>query len=312
LTLVLKEFIKKKIGSLLMPCTKLLVFNFHQSSLNYDPQLNGKYIWSSIDFLEEQLLYISQNYKVVSLFEGFADLKKGNLRGTHVAITFDDGDISIKQFVAPLLIKLKIPATFFINTAYLLNEKRGYWFNIFNYLNLGTKQQKDALVECSIANVENIRNTDNVDFYYENYQKIEKLEHLIEKNISFYLSIDDLKSFDPVLLNIGLHGHEHQRFAMMPVEWQKNSLLRNIEILSSLPSYKPVFALPFGKPIDWNGDTLNLCKQLNLEIAFSNGGYNTIKSAGIERIPVDGLRISDTIGKMQALKIKQLAFLKAK
>jgi peptidoglycan/xylan/chitin deacetylase (PgdA/CDA1 family) len=308
----LKELIKRKIGSLLMPRNKLLVFNFHQSSPTFNPQLNGKYIWSSIDFLEEQLLFISQNYKVVSLYEGYVDLKKGSSKGTSVAITFDDGDISIKQYVAPLLTKLKIPATFFINTAYILNEKRGYWFNIFNYLKFGTKQQNDALLESELVNIEKLRETDNADFYYENYPRIEKLKYLIEKNISFYLTMDDLNSFDPALLSIGLHGHEHQRFALMPVEWQKENLLRNMEILSGFPSYKPIFAVPFGKPIDWNEDTLRLSKELNLEIAFSNGGYNTDQSIGIARIPVDGISIADSIGKMQVLRFNQLVFSKVK
>jgi peptidoglycan/xylan/chitin deacetylase (PgdA/CDA1 family) len=294
--------LKKRIRKYLIPKNKLLVFTFHQAGPEFDPKFNNKFIWSPIEFLEQQLHYLNENFPIVSLSDGLFQLRNGQLKGTSVAITFDDGDISIKKFVAPLLQKLNIPATFFINTAYLTEYKKGYWFNIYNYLKFGDRVIQDKIPPDLVVVAENLRNTNDVDFYRRHFPIIEKLSDFIAEGDSFYMSLDDINNLDSSLFNIGLHGHEHQRFSMMPREWQHSNLVKNIEILSKIPAYKPIFAVPFGKEHDWNNDTVQLCKEFNLEIAFSNGGFNTAKSFGIQRIPADGLKIPDVISKLSSSK----------
>lgn len=302
----MKKIIKEFIKELLIPKDKLLVFTFHQASIKYNPQLNNTAIWSSIEFLEEQIQFILKNYDVIHLNDGIKSLRIGNLKGTKVAITFDDGDISVRHFILPLLKRLKVPATFFLNSAYLIGEKKGYWFNIYNYLKSGNDLQKSFLTDEIALIAEKLRNTDNYDYYNQNFYKVENLQYLIENEINFYLSLDDLKLFDTNLFDIGLHGHEHQRFSMMSKVWQMKNIIRSIEIVSSFPTYKPIFALPFGKSHDWNNDTIDICKDLGLEIAFSNGGFNTKRNFGIERIPADGLRIESAIRKLEPKILKRL------
>ncbi len=78
---ILKDFRKKKIGNLLIPLNKLQVFNFHKSSPNYTRQLNGKFIWSSFDFLLSNYFLSNRIKKGTLLYEGFAILKEGWLKG---------------------------------------------------------------------------------------------------------------------------------------------------------------------------------------------------------------------------------------
>lgn len=290
--------VKSNIQKLFVPRNKLLVFNLHQSTPSFDPAKNDKWIWSELDFFKSQMKFLKDNYEILKLDYAIKQLRAGHIRGTKVAITFDDGDISVQDYIVPLLSEMKIPATFFVNTAYFSNEKKGYWYNINNFLNSDrSKYQKHLTAEYrEIAN--KLRNTTNPEFYRKNYKKIEDLSVYIKENVGFYAPIGFWENLDADLFSIGLHGHEHQRFSMMSKTWQKNDLLRNINVLSKFETYKPIFAVPFGKPCDWNNDTIELCKKLGLEIAFANKGYNVTHNLGILRIPIDGLEISSMIASL--------------
>ena len=100
---------------------------------------------------------------------------------------------------------------------------------------------------------------------------------------------------DYSLFEIGLHGHEHERFAMMPFEWQLNDLKKNIEILSSFKTYKPIFAIPFGKPWDWDYDTIKSIIQFNLDFVFHDSEINFKKEVGFKRIPADGKNLNQLL-----------------
>jgi peptidoglycan/xylan/chitin deacetylase (PgdA/CDA1 family) len=292
---MVRQFLRSKINQVFIPGTKLLVFTFHQSSPVFNKRLNSKYIWSSISFLEDQLSYLKKNFPIVELSEGISELRSGKMKGTHISITFDDGDVSLQHYIVPLFEKLKIPATFFINTAYLNISKTGYWFNIYSYLESDPQPNLNILTPELSEIVLKLRNTNDVEFYRKNFQKIEDLSKYINKDVRFYVSTEFLESLNRELFTLGLHGHEHQRFSMMTAEWQKTNLLENIKILSKLNTYRPIFAIPFGKAHDWSKDTIDICKEIGLEIVFSDGGFNKRNSYGIKRIPADGLDLSKSI-----------------
>jgi peptidoglycan/xylan/chitin deacetylase (PgdA/CDA1 family) len=253
--------------------------------------MNGEWVWSDTGFFEKQLIFIKNNFRLIRLSEGIEQIKKGEIKGTQISISFDDGDISIKEFLVPLLEKYKIPATFFINTAYLNGDLPGYWFNIYNFLlNGNDKQQQIAKSIAPYYDV--LRNTDDPDQYSEYRLKVEQHGEWIQKDTRFYVDFSYLKTLNPGLFEIGLHGHEHQRFSMMPGDWQKNNLIQNINCLRTFEQFKPIFAIPFGKPIDWNEETLKIAQELNLNIVLSNGGINRNFDQLINRIPADGKELS--------------------
>jgi peptidoglycan/xylan/chitin deacetylase (PgdA/CDA1 family) len=297
------QILKKAIKNILIPRNKWLVFTYHQASPAFDPQLNGKYIWNSLDHFEKEMIFLKENFKIIPFSEGVRKLKEGRLRGTTVSITFDDGDISLSNYIVPVLKKYQIPAVFFINTAYLSGEQKGYWFNIYNYLLNGNPDQRKLITDDIRQVYANLRNTADVDYYRQNIRRIEELARFTDDDLNFYICHDFLEKLDPGLFTIGLHGHEHQRFSMMPAEWQKQNLRLNLEILSGFNAFQKILAVPFGKPHDWNPDTVNICKSLSLEFVSSHGGYNYQDSASIKRIPADGLVINNLVSKLP-VKIK--------
>ena len=95
----------------------LVILNFHQvaDTFNQSYHTNGTFT----NFIEFKKLIqkINSQYGIYSLKDGVSLLSSGEIKNdTIFALTFDDGDISLKETAIPFLTKEKIPATFFINT----------------------------------------------------------------------------------------------------------------------------------------------------------------------------------------------------
>ncbi|GAB4311631.1 MAG: hypothetical protein Kow00127_01660 [Bacteroidales bacterium] len=244
-------------------------------------------------------MWLKEHYPVFSLNNGLRLLRSGQLRETVVAITFDDGHRLVQTDAVPILEKLRIPATIFINTAYLEGKLPGYWFNIGNYL-LNDPELSRKVPEDLASKMTRLRETDNPEEYRRLREEVESLAELLPENINFYVDREWLQNVDPGLINVGLHGHEHQRFSMMPYSWQKNNIEKCYIELAELPGFVPLFALPFGKPSDCNPETIEIVREHKLEFIYSYGGYNAwYHQAAINRIPADGRDIRQIMETLQ-------------
>jgi len=269
--------LKNKIKQQFVPKSKLVVLNYHQLGEIFDSKIHNEYIWNSVALFEQHMSYLQENFKIVSLTDGIAALKNNQINETLVSITFDDGDASMTSLAMPILEQLQIPATFFINTAYG-SEKMGYWYNLGPYCD-----DKDLIEAAST-----IRNTTNSDTYH----KLLKLEDQCNsknsaKSSLFYANYKDFEACTNPLFHFGLHGHEHLRFSMLSREEQKENLLKNIEQMKNWPNYVPHFAIPFGKPQDWNKDTLEVSDELGVIPFLAHHGYNTSYRTPYLRFSVD-------------------------
>jgi peptidoglycan/xylan/chitin deacetylase (PgdA/CDA1 family) len=259
--------------SVLLPDKRLIILTWHQVSEDFDPKFNHKNIWLSSGIFEKQLIQLKNNYSVLPLRNALENLKTGNIKEPTFVLTFDDGDKTVKTNIVPLLEKYNLPATFFINSAYL-GTNQGYWFTINNFLQ-NDPVLKENLDKNYLNAAENIRRTKNPEEYLNFRRIIEEKNALIPKEVKFTVSYDFLKSLNKDLFSVGLHGHEHQRFSMMPVTWKRENIVRNIEALKTLPGYIPGFAIPFGGPDDWDRETVSIAKEYNLAVFLAVKGYNT-------------------------------------
>lgn len=269
--------LKNQIKKTLMIKSKLVVLNYHQLGESFNPNIHNEFIWNSVVLFEEHMSYLQKNFKIVTLTEGLKALKNKTINETLVSITFDDGDASMTSLAMPILERLKIPATFFINTAYG-TEKLGYWYNLGPYF-----EDKDL-----IAAAPAIRNTKDP----KEYHKLLKLEdacnskHTADQS-PFYADYKEFEACTNPLFHFGLHGHEHLRFSMLSREAQKSNLSKNIEQMKHWPNYVPLFAIPFGKPQDWNTDTIEIAKELDVVPFLAHHGYNTSYREPFLRFSVD-------------------------
>lgn len=273
----------------------LIVFNWHQVSPEFDPCRHHRYTWTSLEQFEGELAYLRHEFTVVGLTEGMRALNDGTLHGHHVALTFDDGDISMAEHVLPLLRRLDLPATFFVNTAYL-EQRSAYWFPILNIL--ASRRDlafNEPTTEAYRALSDALRRTNDRKWYDSVRRSVEAQSHLLPELQNRLVSHDWLASLDPAQFAIGVHGHEHQRFSMMNPAWQHRDLRTCVETLSTFPAFKPVFAVPFGRPHDWAPETLRVAFDLGLSVVLADGGINHSPTSAFRRIPSDSVTLAPRI-----------------
>lgn len=257
------------------------IFNFHQVSATYDPKRHLATTWTALDKFEKTLIYLSKFYTFISFSEAQARLKN-KLDKNYAVLTFDDGDSSLLE-VIPLLKRIQIPATFFINTDYLNDAKYG-WVDALTYY----RQNKVDIPSEIVHGLSLLRNTKNQAEYNKYRTIIENYHNSQNMRLSKYLTDRQLFSITDQLFSIGLHGAEHERFSMMSYEWNQQNIKRNYSILKEHPNFIPVIAFPFGKSNDWNEDSVSIALELKLRMVLHNGGVNFHDHIMLNRIPSDG------------------------
>lgn len=265
------------------------VFNWHQVTPRFDPERHYKTIWTPLDRFETALVFIVDNFTVISAFEMVARLKRGKALTENIAaLTFDDGDVSLAEHVVPGLARRGLPATLFLNSAYLDNAT-SYWVPILSYLAARPDLLGAANLPASPQEVIRfLRTTADRATYNRLREQVEASAPLVPDLKSRLVSSQWLATLDPRQFSIGCHGHEHQRYAMMTPEWQRADLQRNVDILSCFRAYRPLFAVPFGRAGDWSEETTRICGDLGLDIVYADSGINAPGTAGLKRIPSDG------------------------
>jgi peptidoglycan/xylan/chitin deacetylase (PgdA/CDA1 family) len=265
----------------------LAIFYWHQVSPSFDPQFHHRYTWKSLDSFATVIDYLVARFRIVPLYEAMERLKTGDLRGRCVALTFDDGDISVADYVVPFLRQRNLPATFFINTAYLEGQTT-YWFPVLSY---ARPALPDVLREKALM----LRDTEDPHYYDQVRKQVEQLAPLVPNLDSRLVSPEWLSSLDGEQFAIGAHGHEHQRFSMMAKEWQRESLLQNVRTLSQFSAFKPLFAVPFGTSRDWTATTLAVARELGLDVLLADGGINLAPASCFRRQGADSLLVPELI-----------------
>lgn len=260
----------------------LAIFNYHQVTPAFDPQRHGRKTWTALDYFDRQLALIDSNFRIAALPDAVAELKSGALRGATAALTFDDGDISLATHVVPLLRRRGLPATFFVNSAYW-GECRLHWAALTPSL-----ATEPSAPEASCDMFAELRETRDPQRYRALRQEVEERSATAAPAREQMVSKRFLGELDPGLFSIGLHGHEHQRFSMMPAGWQRECIERNLEQLSDLPGFCPLFAVPFGRPHDWDDTVVGICRELGLELMLCDGGINRPRTDRWNRITADG------------------------
>jgi peptidoglycan/xylan/chitin deacetylase (PgdA/CDA1 family) len=281
----------------------LVVFNWHQVTPLFEPLCHHEYTWTQLEDFEAEVDYLIREFDVMPLHEAIRRFDRGALRGPCAALTFDDGDASMAKYVVPALRQRDLPATFFINSAYL-DCKRSYWFPILSYLcNVEDKNLQAILPQRLKDEALQLRTTNDPSFYNAVRKRIEELASWVPNLESRLITTRWLADLDGDQFAIGAHGHEHQRFSMMSAEWQHNDLRENVRVLSQFQAYRPVFAVPFGRPSDWTNQTIRIARQQGLEVVLANGGLNARSGETYQRIPSDGRVIRELVSaaKSEAL-----------
>lgn len=263
----------------------LLILNFHRISpeLRWGETDGGT--WTSTRDLESELEFAKNEFQIIPLERAIQQLRSCALHGRNCAITFDDGDETLAQYAQPILARLGVPATFFVNSAYFSGDGH-YCFTILDsFLARGIQPQTAS------GDRTTLRNTTDPTVYRQTRERVERSPERASLPPRRCVSPEWLAGLDGDQFTIGAHGHEHQRFSMMGEQWQRDDLKANVAFLAQFKAFRPWLAVPFGRKHDMDASTGKIAAELELTVFGSEGGINLHDSEVLRRIPADGAKV---------------------
>lgn len=199
--------------------------------------------------------YMLQHFTPVKMSEFLAGKNPGNEEKPAMVLSFDDGLAQCYDDVMPVLLKKGIPATFFLNNAFIDNKGLFYRFKVsllIGELNTKTEAQKEKAAELLHCTVPEITKrllsvsyvereiTDQVaevwEYSYDEYMRMNPV----------YLSSIQIMQMIKKGFEFGSHGIDHALFSLLKKEEALDQITKSVmdlEYRFQLP-YK-FFAFPF-------------------------------------------------------------------
>ncbi|MEJ2722054.1 MAG: polysaccharide deacetylase family protein [bacterium] len=258
---------------------KLLVVMYHEL---YDPRLSGLHNGShdalpAVSHFESHLRAITNRYRVVSLAEAVGEMRAGGLREHSVALTFDDGCASIYDVAYPLLRKYGVPATVFLLTGWVGNDRPFWWHIVRDMLRRSdfrgvTPEKLREAADLSetprmkIGKLDmqfRLQVTDSVEDRLrvmpdiERRARLERLRKLLfngdlyEPRREPALTWDQVREMTAGGIEFGAHTHTHVNIRFEDTETvEREIILSKTEIEEKTGGRVSGFAFPYGKDVD--------------------------------------------------------------
>ena len=226
---------------------------------------------------EAQLRYICAHYNMLSCGEDWSNINKKS-----VAITFDDGYVDFYTKVYPLLKKYNVPATVFVSTGGIDNNKEFWWDELEKILNCDKLPEviRTKRKDFKIKNYENkamlvmdIRNEIIENTYDLRDSEIKNLKNQINPflyNRDQYRTLNTQEiqtlSKDPII-TIGAHTVNHILCDKEKFDVQFKEISESKKALETIIDKKvDLFAYPNG---NIGLDTREILKKLDFKRAFT-------------------------------------------
>jgi peptidoglycan/xylan/chitin deacetylase (PgdA/CDA1 family) len=245
---------------------------------------------------------ISANQKVVPLEDIVSYLRgEKDIPDRSVAITFDDGFLSIKEKAVPILEEFDYPATIFV-TSNFLDLEYNFGFALNNFL----KENSELDFEWNGKNYSFLMDSknDRIKTYEElqllldsHTSTIEEMRELLDRIGVDYtaekgalLSERDIKNLDEnKLISIGAHSTDHRRLTELESEEAKKSIVESKQRLEEVLGHEVTsFSFPFGSK---NRELVEMVEEAGYDNAVVTEGREISERdwGNVYRIPrVDG------------------------
>jgi hypothetical protein len=172
---------------------------------------------------KEDLDFLLKYYCPINLFEIIENLKTGReLPKRAFLLTFDDGFREINDVIAPILVEKGIPATFFINSAFIDNKKLCYQHKssilVENIKKIGSRRLEEKIKGILLKNKLESNNIKE-GILSVKYQQKDILDEIADlMNVDFndyllkyepYLTSDQIDNLIKNRFTIGAHSIDH-------------------------------------------------------------------------------------------------------
>ena len=203
-----------------------------------------------------------------------------------VVITFDDGYNDNYTYALPILEKYQIPATIFVTTGNLNTRREFWWDELVRLLTVGKNypdtftlkdevfhytwetDTKEKRIELAKTLRWLLRREPDILIREEWFGQLSDwggvTENGREENAS--LSYGALKKMqNSEMITIGAHTVNHISLGVLSEERQRKEIVDSLQAIKNCTGIFPtVFSYPFGLNMDFNQDTIKICKEAGI------------------------------------------------
>jgi len=238
--------------------------------------LDGKHLLA--ERFRGQLEMFRRRRRVVALAELLEALRSGTDTRGMLAITFDDGYLDNFTCAAPILAEFRMPATFFIATGFIGNE-RWMWNDRLEaaldaapagefvipstgkVLRLGEMRERIAVLRQIKSKLKRLH-------WQDAEARAREIEHALglrgraPTGIYRFMSWDQVRALARGGFEIGAHTVNHALLSRVPRDEAEREIIDSRDqIVAEVGHCSPTFCYPNGKRTDYTDETVEFCRR---------------------------------------------------
>lgn len=252
----------------LLPFYHLVSDRKHPFHFNYE--------YPSVKRFKEDLDFLLKNFEPISLEE----LLKGKDLKNKFHLSFDDGLRECHEVVAPILKEKGVPASFFVNPAFVDNSDIFHRYKAAVLNAVFQQQGVQSELQRTYADLLTLdQMAEDVGLNWDEY---------LEKE-SPYMNLEQLKELQEDGFSIGAHSWDHPEFWLLDEERQLDEVRESMEwVVANLNPSVRAFAFPFtdfgvSDEVFYSIEQERLC-----DITFGTAGVKNEPLANhFQRVPME-------------------------
>ena len=272
------------IARLLGPSYSLRCVVFHHIAASETPFTAGINVSITPERFEAALEFLATHYTPVCLDDVLTAAEGRQLPPRAVLVTFDDAYASVAELAAPLCRKYGVPAMFFVNAAFLDNQRLApdnlvcYVANTngMGAINAAARSVRGAeaaemrsLPEVFLSFFPSLSLTERDAFVETLLESTGISEKNLLKDAGLYMTAEQLRSLAAFNFEIGNHTYTHVHCRSLSQDDLRQEVDKNKEQLEEI-SQKKVrsFSQPYGSSDDLTPELARYLKQSGYVAAF--------------------------------------------
>ena len=286
-----------RIARMLGPSYSLRCVVFHHISAVESPFTAGINVRTTPGDFEAALRFLSTYYKPVRLEDVLDDARGRRLPPNAVLVTFDDAYASVLEVAAPLCRKYGMPAVYFVNAAFLNNQRMAP-DNLVCFV-ADTKGMETIKAAVRVVGRNEFSELHSLSEVFSSFFPsitlserelfLEALRHLggisesrMAKESALYLTTEQLRSLASFDFEIGNHTYSHAHCRRLSQTEICEEIDRNRVELEALSGTKVrSFSQPYGSSKDLTADLAAHLRKSGHEAVFLSESVANLEGADL-------------------------------
>lgn len=262
----IKKILKKIVSSkffLNYPKGRRYIFLFHDVSDENEKHHSDIYS-TSIKQFKKNISLINNFFHIIPLDELVSNNHLDNKN--YASITFDDGFFSVLKNAYPVLSKLNIPFTIFVNGEAIKNNQ--LWVsNLILNKDQNYHKKLSNLTQVKYLHNKSVQSIYSNGFFDKKFCKVYKFANRDKK---IYLNFEDIVFLVSKSVNIESHSFHHLVLSKCEKNLLDSEILDNKTFLANINKKDSLhFAIPFGKQNHYNESVIKKIRSFGYKYIYT-------------------------------------------